>query len=114
MAGRNRGLLSLGIFLIILVISIILYNPLGLIPNWWLVPPVILALYGCWTIVLAGIRVTNPVKYELGPFSTLAWGLLLVAIGGAWFLSSFDMLYSLAIILLVLGSLAIAAALRRK
>jgi len=109
----NRGLLSIGIFLIILVISIILYTPLELI-DWSLIPPLILALYGCWTIVVAGMRASNPHKYERGPFSTFAWGLLLIAIGGAWFTYSIEPFYSLAIILLVLGALAIAAALRRK
>jgi len=109
--GEKRGLLSIGVFLIILVVCIILV-PLGL--NWQLVPPLIIALYGGWTIVLAGIRASNPQKYERGPFSTFACGLLLVAIGGAWFAYSIEPLYSLAIILLVLGALAITAALRRK
>jgi len=111
--NRNRELLSIGIFLMILVVCIILYAPLGLI-DWPLIPPLILALYGCWTIVLAGIRASNPQKYERGPFSTFAGGLLLVAIGGAWLSWSIDWIYSLVIILLVLGLLAIAAALKRK
>jgi len=114
MSGNgNRGLLSIGIFLMILVVSIILYTPLDLI-DWLLIPPLILALYGCWTIALAGMRASNPHKYERGPFSTFALGLILIAIGGAWFVSSFSLLYSLATILLVLGVLAIAAALKRK
>ena len=109
----NRGLLSIGIFLMILVVSIILYTPLGLI-DWSLIPPLILALYGCWTMALAGIRTSNPHKYERDPFSTFAFGLILMAIGGAWFAYTIEPLYSLVIILLVLGVLAIAAALKRK
>jgi hypothetical protein len=111
--SQNRGLLSIGVFLIILVISIILYTPLELI-QWSLIPPLILALYGCWTMILAGIRASNPQKYERGSFSTFSWGLVLIAIGGAWFTYSIEPLYSLAIILLVLGALAITTALRRK
>jgi len=111
--GEKRGLLSIGIFLIILVVSIILYEPLKLI-DWSLIPPLILALYGCWTIVLAGIRASNPQKYERGFFSTFALGLILMAIGGAWFTYSVEPLYSLAVILLALGALAITAALKRK
>jgi hypothetical protein len=111
--GKDRGLLSIGIFLVILVVSILLYAPLELI-RWSLIPPVIIALYGLWTIVLAGIRASRPVKYERGPFSTLAWGLLLIAIGGAWFFVSISWVYSLATILLVLGALAIVTALRKK
>lgn len=111
--GEKRGLLSIGVFLIILVISIILYRPLELI-GWQLIPPLILALYGCWTIALAGLRASNPQKYERGAFSTFTLGLILIAIGGAWFLYATNPLYSLAIILLVLGALAITAALKRK
>ncbi|MDI6847840.1 MAG: hypothetical protein QMD13_00690 [Candidatus Bathyarchaeia archaeon] len=110
--GEKRGLLSIGVFLVILVVCIILV-PLGL--DWQLVPPLIIALYGGWTIVLAGLRASNPQKYERGPFSTFALGLILIAIGGAWFFSTRALwLYSLAIILLVLGALAITAALKRK
>ena len=111
--GRDRGLLSIGIFLIVLVVSILFYVPLELI-QWYLIPPMILALYGLWTITLAGIRGSRPGKYERGPFNTLAWGLLLIAIGGAWFFFSVNWIYSLVIILLVLGLLAVTAALRRK
>lgn len=114
MAGvRDRGLLSVGVFLVLLVVCIILSTPLDLIP-WSLIPPLVIALFGCWTVFLAAIKVSNPVKYERTPFSTFAWGLLLIAVGGAWFVASFHWIYSLAVILLVLGMLAIATALRRK
>jgi hypothetical protein len=113
MPNGNTGLLSIGVFLIVLVISIILYTPLGYI-DWPLIPTLILAFFGCWIIVLAGIRISNPQKYELGPFSTFAWGLLLIAIGGAWFFAWINWIYSLVIILLVLGALAVVTALRRK
>ena len=112
MAEGRRGVLSLGIFLIIIVVSIMLYA--AQVIDWTLIVPVILVLSGCWTVALAAIRASNPLKYERGPFSTFAWGLLLIAVGGAWFLYSVNPLYSLALILLVLGALAIAAALRRK
>jgi len=111
--SRRSEPLSIGIFLLILVVAIILYTPLGLI-DWPLIPSLILALFGCWVMVLAGIRASNPQKYERGAFSTFAWGLLLLAVGGAWFLVGVNWLYSLSMILLVLGVLAIAAALRRK
>jgi len=111
--GERRGILSIGVFLVIVVVAIVLYTPLGLI-DWSLIPSLILALSGCWLIALAGIRASNPQKYERGPFSTFAWGLLLIAIGGAWFLYPFNPLYSLTIILLALAALAIAAALKRK
>jgi len=85
-----------------------------IISDWMLVIPIILVLSGCWTLVLAGMRASNPQKYERGAFSTMGLGLFLIAVGGAWYLFAFNALYSLALILLVLGALAIAAALRRK
>jgi hypothetical protein len=112
MAEARRDTLYLGVFLIIGVVAIILY--VASLIDWTLIVPVILVLSGCWTLVLAGMRSANPQKYERGAFSTMGLGLLLIAVGGAWYLFAFNPLYSLALILLVLGALAIAAALRRK
>lgn len=112
MAEGRQGILSIGVFLIILVVSILLY--VGNVISWMLIIPVVFVLSGCWVIALAGIRTSNPQKYERGPFSTLAWGLLLIAFGGAWFLYTFNPLYSLALVLLALGALAITAALRKR
>jgi hypothetical protein len=112
MAESRRETLSIGVFLIIIVVSIVLVAA-GLI-DWTLSVPVILVLSGCWALVLAGMRASNPQKYERGAFSTMGLGLLLIAVGGAWYLFAFNALYALALILLVLGALAIAAALRRK
>jgi hypothetical protein len=113
LAESRRETLSIGVFLIIIVVAIILYAA-QLIADWTLIFPLILVLSGCWTLVLAGIRASNPPKYERGAFSTMGLGLLLITVGGAWYLFAVDPLYSLALILLVLGALAIAAALRRK
>ncbi len=112
MAQSSRDLLSIGAFLIIIVVAILLFAA-GLI-DLGLVIPVILVLSGCWTLVLAGIRASNPQKYERGAFSTMGLGLLLIAVGGGWYLFAVNPLYSLVLILLVLAAIAIAAALRRK
>jgi hypothetical protein len=110
----ERGLLSIGVFLVIVVVSILLYQPLQVITDWTLILPLILALYGLWTIALAGMRASSPQKYERGAFSTLSMGLLLVAIGGAWFLYGYGWYYSLIVILLALAGVAIASAMKRK
>ena len=112
MSEDRRQLLSIGIFLIVLVVSIVLYA-VGAI-DWTLIVPVILVLLGIWLVALAAMRSRNPTKYERGSFATLSMGLLLIAVGGAWYLVGVNWLYSLALILLVLASLAIAAALRHK
>jgi len=105
-------MLSIGIFLLIIVVAILLFA--ANIINLGLVIPVILVFAGCWALVLAGIRASNPQKYERGSFSTMGLGLLMIAVGGAWYLFGINWLYSLALILLVLAAIAIAAALRRK
>jgi hypothetical protein len=112
MSESRRQLLSIGVFLLIIVAVILLFavNIIG----WTLIIPLILVLSGCWVLVLAGIRTSNPQKYERGVFSTMGLGLFMIAVGGAWYLIGISWLYSLALVLLVLGALAIAAALRRK
>jgi O-antigen/teichoic acid export membrane protein len=112
MAEAKRQLLSIGAFFIVVVIAILLYVARAI--NWSLIVPVVLVLFGVWILVLAGMRSSTLQKYERGVFSTLSLGLLLVAVGGAWYLFAFNPLYSLALILLLFGALAIAAALRRK
>jgi hypothetical protein len=113
MAESKRQLLSIGVFLLIIVVVILLYAA-QVFTDWTLIIPLILVLSGCWTLVLAGIRASNPQKYERGGFSTMGLGLLMIAVGGAWYLFRINWLYSLALILLVLAAIAIAATLRRK
>jgi hypothetical protein len=119
--GRNlhkfpeRSLLTIGAFFIIVVVSLLLYAlPLGLITAWWMVLALIIALFGGWLMVLAGMQSSNPEKYGRSGFSYFGWGLLLIALGAAWFIYVYGWIYSLALVLLVLGGLAIAAAFRRK
>jgi hypothetical protein len=112
MSESSRQLLSIGVFFIIIVVAILL--SIGGLIGWGLFIPVVLVLSGCWALALAGIRARNPQKYERGAFGTLTLGLCLIAVGGAWYLFAFNWLYSLVVILLVLGALAITAALRRK
>jgi hypothetical protein len=113
MAESRRQLLSIGVFFIIIVAAILLYAA-QVITDWTLIFPIIFVMSGYWTLVLAALRSSSPQKYERGAFSTMGLGLLMIALGGAWYLFAYNALYSLALILLVLGALAIAAALRRK
>jgi hypothetical protein len=111
----ERSLLTIGAFFIIVVVSLLLYAlPLGLITAWWMVLALIIALFGGWLMVLAGMQGSNPEKYGRSGFSYFGWGLLLIALGAAWFIYVYGWIYSLALVLLVLGGLAIAAAFRRK
>jgi hypothetical protein len=110
----DRNLLTIGALFVIIVVSVLLYVPAGLLTAWWMVLTTMIVLFGGWLMVLAVMQRSNPEKYGRGAFSYFGWGLLLIAMGGAWFLYYTNWIYSLAVILLVLGGLAIAAAFRRK
>lgn len=109
--SADRGLLSIGAVLVIIVVSIVLG---AFVVGWWLVPPLAIALCGFWILVLGGMQASSPQKYGRSAFSLFGWGALLIAVGGAWYVYSYGWVYSMAIVLLVLGSVAIAAALRKK
>lgn len=112
MSESNRNLLTIGVFILIVIVTIILYLA-GLI-DWTRIVPVVLLLSGIWLLTLGAIRAGKPVKYERSSFSTIALGLFAIAAGAAWFLFSINWLYSVIVILLVAAALAIAAALKRK
>ena len=110
MPRRPLGILSLGVFVIIVAVCLIAYVAKYI--GAYDILPLILVFFGLWVVAVAGIRKVSPEKYERGAFSTFGWGVLLIAIGGAWFLARFGLLYSLALLLIVIGVLAVAAALR--
>jgi hypothetical protein len=112
MAESRGDLLSLGVFLIIIVAIIVLFVA-GII-DWTLIVPALLVLSGCLLMATAAYRPSTKLKYAPSAFYSLTSGLFLIALGGAWYLFRVNWLYSLALILLVLGAVAIAAALRRK
>ncbi|MGZ4850879.1 MAG: hypothetical protein ACXV2C_05820 [Candidatus Bathyarchaeia archaeon] len=112
MSESRKQLLSIGVFFIILVVAILLVATNIL--SWTLFVPLVLGFFGIWIVALAAMRNVNPRKYERSAFSTMAMGGCLIVLGAAWYVFSFGWLYSVALILLVLGLIAIAAALRRK
>lgn len=113
MAESRRQLLSIGVFFIIVVVAILLYAA-KVFTDWTMIFPLVLFLSGVWILALAAMRSMKPQKYERGAFSTMGMGVILIDLGAAWYVFRFGALYSLALLLLVLGALAIAAALRRK
>jgi hypothetical protein len=112
MSNSDRQLLSVGVFLIIIVVGVLLAVA-GVI-SWSLFIPVVMVLTGCWAIVLGAMQAGKPQKYERGAFSTMVSGIGLIALGAAWYLFGISWIYSLVVILLVIAALAIATALRRK
>ena len=61
MSESKRQLLSIGVFFIILVITILLVA-MNLLA-WTLIVPLVLALFGVWILALAALRGANPQKY---------------------------------------------------
>ena len=112
MSESNPQLLTIGVFFLTVVIALLLFAG-GLI-DWTLIVPMVLVLSGLWMPVLGAIRLGRPVKYERSGFSTMALGLIAIAVGGAWYLFYYSWIYSLIVILLVFSALAIIAALKRK
>jgi hypothetical protein len=112
MSESSRNLLTIGVFILTIVVAIVLYlvNLIGLVS----IVSVVLVLFGVWLLALGAMRSSKPVKYERSPFSTMALGLCAIAFGGAVFLFSYNWLYSLIVVLLVAAGLVIAAALKRK
>jgi hypothetical protein len=112
MSESNRDLLTIGVVILTVVVAIVLYVA-GLI-EWTLIVPVVLLLSGLWLLALGAMRMSKPAKYERSAFSTIALGLVAIAAGSAWALFGINWLYSLIVILLVVATLAIVAALRYK
>jgi uncharacterized membrane protein HdeD (DUF308 family) len=104
--------LSLGALLVIAAVLLVAFATEA-IKRLDEVLALILALYGVWTMILAGIRVRNPEKYGRGAYSTLVMGVLLTALGGAWvlYIEGTNIIITIALILVVIGILAVASAL---
>jgi hypothetical protein len=113
MAQSGRELLSIGAFFLIIAVAIALYAA-NVITDWTLIVSLVLVLSGFWFLVLAGLRVSKSGVYERSAFSTMTMGLLLIALSGAWYLFRFNWLYSLVLLLVAFGALAIATALRHE
>jgi hypothetical protein len=112
MATRQQlDLLTFGVLIVIVAMLLITFGPTG---QWDRMISLTITLLGLWIIVSAGIRARNPSKYERGAYSTFVMGLLLLAVGGAWFVNivtSGNLIFSIFLLLLVIGLLVIATAL---
>jgi hypothetical protein len=112
MSESNRNLLTIGVVILTVVVAIVLY--VAKVIDWTLIVPVVLLLSGLWLLALGALRTSKPVQYERSAFSTIALGLVAIAVGSAWALFGIGWLYSLVVVLLVVAVLAIVAALKHK
>ena len=104
-ARRSMGLLSLGILILAVAVSMTLSGAGVIFPPE--VPSLTLILFGLWILAVAGLRRS---------FATFAWGTLIGTLGVLWLLLSRQLLYEYlpAILLFVIGGLLVASALRHK
>ena len=109
---RQFELLSFGVLLVIVALVLVAYG-VQVITRLDEIIAIVISLYGGWTVVLAGIRTKNPEKYGRGAYSTLVMGILLIALGGSWYLyiATANFVLSIVLLLLVVGALAVATAL---
>jgi hypothetical protein len=82
---RPWALISLGVVVILCALSYSAYLARLLAAGEVL--PAAITLAGVWVLLLAAIRAVSPSTYSMSPFSTAAWGILILALGAIWFLN---------------------------
>ncbi len=112
MPRMQLGLLSFGVLVIIVAVLLVAFAPIG---DWGSIFSLTLVLSGLWIVVLAGIRNKTPEQYGRSASSILVWGILLVAVGGAWYLNILtgNILYSAVLFFVIIGIMAIVSAILR-
>jgi len=112
--AKDSSVLSIGVFIIVLALSIAVFAA-GLITLIEIVP-LVLAFFGVWIMILAGIHTSKPQKYARSPFSTFSGGTLVMAVGVVWLLAieGYNIWYLLSALLLIFGLLVVVAVLRTR
>jgi len=111
LAKIHLGLLSFGIFLIIVAVWIAAYV-LEIIAVENLVPLILLSS-GVWTVVVACLKTIKPGQNG-DAFSTFGWGMLFIVLGGSLYMVNMGMnpVYIVVFVLALIGVLAAVTALR--
>ncbi|MEW6592818.1 MAG: hypothetical protein AB1305_03965 [Candidatus Hadarchaeota archaeon] len=108
---RPIGAISLGIFLVACGVAGVVYAA-GYITLWETLP-VVAAINGAWFLVLAAIKSSKPVKYEMEPFATGVWGAMILGGGLAWLLYiRISAIAGVSLFFVLVGILAVAAGAR--
>jgi len=105
MPKKPVAVLSLGILIVILAVSVVISVATEFITVSHIFP-LTLVLFGLWIMILAGIRAINPEEFGAGAFNTFSGGILITIIGIIWLLYGvLPTEYLLAVLLLVVGIL---------
>jgi hypothetical protein len=113
MPKRPVGVLSFGILILVLAVSIAAFAA-NILVNIFEIFSLTLILFGLWVTILAGIRAANPEQYGRGTFNTVSGGILLTTLGVIWSLYVREMLveYLLPALLLIIGILVAVTGIR--
>ena len=111
MVRLRIGLLSLGVFLIIVAVWIAaLISGIIIVEN--LISMILLSC-GLWIVVVAGFKAFM-MKQPDGAFSIFGWGTLLIVVGGSLYMVSMGMnpVYTVVFVLAIIGALTVIATVR--
>jgi len=113
MPKRPVGVLSLGILILVLAVSIAAFAA-NILADVSEILSLTFILFGLWIIVLAGIRTINPEQYGGGAFNTFSGGILITTLGLVWLLYSRGVAvnYLLPAFLVVIGILVAVTGIR--
>jgi len=113
MPKKPVGVLSLGILIVVLAISVAA-SVAKILVNVYEIFSLTLVLFGFWIMVLAGMRTANPEQYGGGAFNTFSGGILIATIGLVWllYIRELPVPYLLVALLLVVGILIVVAGIR--
>jgi hypothetical protein len=113
MPKKPVAVLSLGILIVILAVSVTISVVTELVVGVSEIFSLTLVLFGLWIIVLAGIRTVNPEEFGAGAFNTFSGGILLTTLGIVWLLyGKLPIEYLLMVLLLVVGILVVVVGIR--
>jgi len=113
MPKRPVGVLSMGILILVLAISIVA-STVNVLHGVFEIFAFTFILFGLWIMILAGMRAINPEQYGRGAFNTLSGGILITTLGFVWLLYSREVPvnYLLPAFLVVIGILVAVAGIR--
>ena len=113
MPKRAVGVLSLGILILVIAVSMVA-SATNILVNIFEMFSLTLILFGLWVTILAGIRAANPEQYGRGAFNTASGGILLTTLGVVWSLYIREMFveYLLPALLLIIGILVAVTGIR--
>lgn len=111
--GRTLDIITIGVAILAFGLSLVvaLFGFIGI----WEFFPMSLTIFSLWIIATAGIKaVSKTSPYERQPFSTAGLGLVLLAIGAAWWMGArgIELPYVVLTLILIIGVLVVVAGVR--